>query len=146
MDVEAIVSTLATLAWLAAIVVVVIAVVRAARGQAFRGATGIVLGIVLFAVVATVVAAGLVFIQPEERGVVISAIAPQGYRTQALQPGLHWIIPFFENVVPYSIAKQTYTMSIAQSEGQIQGDDSVSARTSDGQVVLIKSPAPAARP
>lgn len=137
MDVEAIVRTLATLAWIAAIVIVVIAIVRAARGQAFRGASSIVIGIVLFAILATLVAAGLVFMQPEERGVVISAIAPKGYREEALEPGLHWIIPFFEGVVPYSIAKQTYTMSIATTEGQLQGDDSISARTSDGQVVLI---------
>ena len=106
MDVEAIVSTLATLAWIAAIAVVAITVVRAARGQAFRGATGIIIGIVVFAILATIVAAGLVFIQPEERGVVISAIAPEGYRTQALPPGLHWIIPFFENVVPFISCKR----------------------------------------
>jgi regulator of protease activity HflC (stomatin/prohibitin superfamily) len=55
----------------------------------------------------------------------------------ALQPGLRWIIPFAENVVIYPISKQTYTMSIAPQEGQIQGDDSVAARTSDGQEVFI---------
>ena len=37
----------------------------------------------------------------------------------------------------YPISQSTYTMSIAPLEGQIQGDDSVAARTSDGQEVLI---------
>jgi len=64
-------------------------------------------------------------------------LSSTGYREQALQPGLRWIIPYFENVVTYKISKQTYTMSIAPAEGQIQGDDSVAARTADGQQVLL---------
>jgi len=92
---------------------------------------------VVAAIVLTAVSAGLVFIQPEERGVVISAVAPEGYRSDALQPGLHWIIPFAENVIRYPISRQTYTMSIAPLEGQVQGDDSVDTRTSDGQQVKI---------
>jgi regulator of protease activity HflC (stomatin/prohibitin superfamily) len=72
----------------------------------------------------TTVSAGLVFIQPDERGVVISAVAPKGYREQALEPGLHWIIPFLENLITYPNHKQTYTMSISPQEGAIQGDDS----------------------
>jgi regulator of protease activity HflC (stomatin/prohibitin superfamily) len=42
-------------------------------------------------------------------------------------------------VKTYPISRQTYTMSIAPSEGQIQGDDSIAARTADGQEVLIDS-------
>ena len=68
---------------------------------------------------------------------VISAIDPKGYREQALEPGLHWVIPFAESVVTYPISRQTYTMSIMPSEGQLQGDDSIEARTSDGQKVLV---------
>jgi regulator of protease activity HflC (stomatin/prohibitin superfamily) len=37
----------------------------------------------------------------------------------------------------YPIAHQTYTMSVAPLEGQMAGDDSVAARTSDGQEVLL---------
>ncbi|MCI0518787.1 MAG: prohibitin family protein, partial [Chloroflexi bacterium] len=88
------------------------------------------------ALVLSSVSAGLVFISPQERGVVISAVAP-GYRTEALQPGLRWIIPFVENVIAYPISKQTYTMSISPLEGQIQGDDSITARTSDGQELFL---------
>jgi regulator of protease activity HflC (stomatin/prohibitin superfamily) len=50
---------------------------------------------------------------------------------------LHWIIPFVESVQKYSIARQTYTMSSAGSEGQVQGDDAIQARTKDGQQIFI---------
>jgi len=86
---------------------------------------------------ATSLGAGLVFINPEERGVVISALSPGGYRTQALQPGLRWIVPYLESVRRYSISRLTYTMSISPGEGQVRGDDSILARTIDGQEVTI---------
>jgi regulator of protease activity HflC (stomatin/prohibitin superfamily) len=116
---------------------VVLTVVRAARGYKVRSLSIGILVAAILAVVLTSVSAGLVFIQPEERGVVISALAPDGYRDEPLQPGLNWIIPYFESVVRYPISKQTYTMSIAPSEGQIQGDDSVASRTSDGQEIFM---------
>jgi regulator of protease activity HflC (stomatin/prohibitin superfamily) len=138
MNVAEVLRAVATLSWLVALAVIVIAVLRASRGVAgVKGSGALVAGAVALAAVLTTVSAGLVFIQPEERGVVISAIAPKGYREQALQPGLRWVIPFAENVVIYPISRQTYTMSIAPLEGAVAGDDSVEARTSDGQEVLI---------
>ena len=128
---------LATLSWLLVVGVIVLAVVRATRAKPMKGAVSIVIGAVIFSLVLTTVSAGLVFIQPDERGVVISAVAPKGYRDQTLQPGLRWVIPFAENVRLYSISRQTYTMSVAPSEGQVQGDDSIRARTKDGQEVNV---------
>ncbi len=128
---------MATLSWVVALVVVALAILRATRGQSFRAAAGLVIGVVVAALLLTTVSAGLVFIRPEERGVVLSAFAPLGYREQALQPGLRWVIPFAESVVIYPISRQTYTMSIAPSEGQIGGDDSVEARTADGQIIRV---------
>ena len=81
--------------------------------------------------------AGLVFIQPQERGVVISALSGTGYRPQALGPGLHWFVPYAESVTRYAISNQTYTMVAKSAEGKVQGDDSVSARTADGQQVYF---------
>jgi regulator of protease activity HflC (stomatin/prohibitin superfamily) len=101
-----------------------------------RSGNTIVIGVVVFALVLNILAAGLVFIQPSERGVVVT-IAEGGIRDTALAPGLNWVVPYAESVVPYSISRTTYTMSIAPSEGQIIGDDSVEARTSDGQIVLV---------
>ncbi len=50
---------------------------------------------------------------------------------------MHWIVPFFESVVTYPISQQNYTMSIAPNEGAIQGDDSITARTADGQEIFV---------
>lgn len=137
MNVANIVKVAASVCWLIFLGVIVIAVVRSSRGRPIKGLTTAILVLGAVALVLSAASAGLVFIQPEERGVVISAVSSQGYRDQALGPGLHWIIPFFENVITYPISKQTYTMSIAASEGQVQGDDSITARTADGQEIFV---------
>ena len=137
MNVASFVRLAASIAWLAFIGVIVIAVVRASRGRPVRALTTVIIVLGIGALLLSIAGAGLVFIQPEDRGVVISAVSPQGYRSEALGPGLHWIIPFFENVIVYPISKQNYTMSIVPTEGQILGDDSITARTSDGQEIFV---------
>jgi len=79
----------------------------------------------------------LIFVQPQEVGVVISVTSPGGIRAQPLRPGLHWLIPFLERGVRYPTYWQTYTMSNAPDEGAMLGDDSIRARTSDGQEVRM---------
>ena len=128
---------IATLAWLAFVGILVLAIVRAGRNRPIKNATVTIIVTAVVAILFTFVAAGTVFIEPQERGVVISALSPQGYRTQALEPGLRWIIPFAERVELYPISRQTYTMSIAPIEGQVSGDDSIAARTSDGQEIYV---------
>lgn len=137
MNVADVLGALSTVAWMGVLALVALLVARAGRGKPVKSGGAMVLALIVAAVALTVVSAGLVFIQPEERGVVISAIDPRGYREQALQPGLRWVVPFFETVVTYPISRQTYTMSIAPSEGAITGDDSVTARTADGQELFI---------
>ena len=128
---------LATISWFILVGVIALAVVRATRGKPLKGATSMVILIIIVALVLSVVSAGMVFIQPDQRGVVISAIQAKGYRDIALLPGLRWVIPFAENVKVYSISRQTYTMSVATTEGDAVGDDSIRARTKDGQEVYI---------
>ena len=137
MNIANLLQGVASLAWAALIIFIVIAVIRASRNSPLKNVGSIAVVLAVVAILITSVSAGLVFIQPEERGVVISAFSPKGYREVALQPGLRWIIPFAENVVLYPISKQTYTMSIATSEGAIQGDDSITARTLDGQEIYV---------
>jgi prohibitin 1 len=137
MNIGNLLSGIAVLAWLGAGAVLLLTLTRAARGQALRNGGVIILATVLIAILATSISAGLVFIQPEERGVVISALQAGGVRQAALGPGLHWILPFAEYVIRYPISKQTYTMSIAPTEGQRVGDDSVAARTADGQEIFV---------
>jgi regulator of protease activity HflC (stomatin/prohibitin superfamily) len=137
MNVSIVLQGLVSLLWIVVIGLIVLAVVRAARGLKVGAISTVILVLAVAAVLLTTLSAGLVFIQPEERGVVISAVAPKGYREEALQPGLRWIIPFLENVIPYKISRQTYTMSRVPREGQVEGDDSIVARTADGQEVSV---------
>ena len=137
MDIANVIQGIASLAWLAALGALGFVVFNAARGRRFGGGAVLVLGAVVAAVLLTTVAAGLVFIEPEERGVVISALAPGGYRQEALEPGLKWIIPFAERVQVYQISQQTYTMSSVGTEGQVAGDDAIQARTKDGQQIFV---------
>jgi len=137
MNIGSILQALGTFAGLGFIGLLVLIVARASRQQSTKSLTPVTITLLVIAILFTTVGSGLVFLQANEYGVVISAFQPQGYRTQALGPGLHWIIPFVESVQKYSIARQTYTMSSATSEGQVQGDDSIQARTKDGQQIFI---------
>lgn len=137
MELVSILRLLSVLAWGVVIAVIAFVAVRSARtrGGVANGVLLIVISVVA-ALVLSVLSAGLVFIQPSERGVVISA-TQGGIRDEALQPGLHWIVPFAENVIPYPISRQTYTMSVIPEESDVVRDDAVEARTSDGQVVHV---------
>ncbi|HET7142423.1 MAG TPA: prohibitin family protein [Anaerolineales bacterium] len=137
MNISTLLQGLASFAWIGFIGVLVMIFVRTSRNQPVKGLSSLVIVLLVAALLLTSVGAGLVFLQANEYGVVISAFAPNGYREVALTPGLHWIIPFIESVQKYSIARQTYTMSSTASEGQTQGDDSIQARTKDGQQIFI---------
>jgi len=137
MQITILVSALAAFSWLVVIAFLALIVMRARQGKKTRGAVTGILVAVVAAVIINTISAGLVFIQPQDRGVVISAVEPLGYRKEVLQPGLRWVIPYAESVKTYTISKVTYTMSIAHTEGEIQGDDSIAARTADGQEVYI---------
>jgi regulator of protease activity HflC (stomatin/prohibitin superfamily) len=137
MNISALLQGIASLAWLGFIGVLVMIVIRASRNQPAKGLSSVLIILLVAAILLTTLGAGLVFLQADEYGVVISAFSPKGYREEALGPGLHWIIPFVESVQKYSIARQTYTMSSTTSEGSVQGDDSIQARTKDGQQVFI---------
>jgi regulator of protease activity HflC (stomatin/prohibitin superfamily) len=137
MNIGSLLSGIASLAWLAALGALGFLVFNAARGRKFGGNATLVIGAVVVALLVTTAAAGLVFIEPDQRGVVISALQPGGYRTQSLPPGLHWIIPFAERVQTYTISNDTYTMSGTPTSGTEGSEDSVRARTKDGQEVFI---------
>ena len=137
MSIAGVFQGIAVVAWLAFIVLLGMILVRGGRGQPVKGFTTLLIVLLVAAILLTSVGAGLVFLQADQYAIVVSAFQPNGYRAQALGPGLHWIIPFFENVRIYSIARQSYTMSIAPSEGPRPGDDSIEARTKDGQQVRV---------
>jgi regulator of protease activity HflC (stomatin/prohibitin superfamily) len=51
---------------------------------------------------------------PTERGVLISALEPSGYRQTPLPPGRSFVWPFAEHAVLYPIDKKTYSTSSTQ--------------------------------
>lgn len=137
MNIASVFQGLATIAWIAFIGILVLVVTRASRQQPTRGLSTAVIALAVMALIMSAAGLGMVFLQADQYGVVISAFQPNGYRAQPLGPGLHLIIPGVESVQVYSIARQTYTMATSASEGQVAGDDSIEARTKDGQQVYI---------
>jgi regulator of protease activity HflC (stomatin/prohibitin superfamily) len=136
MNIVDVIRTVAGFAWIAAIGLGVLALVRTGRNQNAKGIGSTALMVLIIAAVLTTLGAGLVYVESNERGVV-KTVRAGGVRPEALDPGLHWIIPVVEQVVTYSISNQNYTMSAATNEGQVQGDDSIRARTKDGQEVIL---------
>ncbi len=92
----------------------------------------IILAVIACTLVTALVKSGFIVLSPDERGVVVSAIEPKGYRSESLGPGSHWVIPFVEYVHIYSTAPQTYVMA-----ADTIGDDSIMAQTKDGRYVAI---------
>jgi regulator of protease activity HflC (stomatin/prohibitin superfamily) len=137
MNVANIVQVLAGLSWVLVIGAVVLLGAAIARRTGVARVVPLLIGAVVLALALNLTAAGIVFVEPQDRAVVISALQPQGYRAQPLQPGLQWLVPFFENAKTYTISRQTYTMSGSTNEGALEGNDSIEARTKDGQQVNI---------
>jgi regulator of protease activity HflC (stomatin/prohibitin superfamily) len=126
---------LAVLAWVSVIVAAGWLVFGAARGgrQVARPAAWLAAGALGAALLSTLTA-GLVFIEPTERGVLITALRANAVGAQPLAPGLHWIVPVAERVEVYSIATTNYTLHfdpVGDQPGPIR------ARTNDGQEVFM---------
>lgn len=70
-----------------------------------------------------------------ERAVLFSLFG--GTQTRQLGEGTHFVMPLVQSAVYYDVRTQTYTMSATSWEGEVKGDDSLSALTSDGQEVKV---------
>jgi regulator of protease activity HflC (stomatin/prohibitin superfamily) len=98
-----------------------------------------VLILLALAIGITLIYRSVIFVEPQQVGVVISLVAPDGYRDRPLRSGLRFLVPLAEEVKRYPIYWQTYTMASKPTEGQKPGDDSILARTADGQEVSLDS-------
>jgi regulator of protease activity HflC (stomatin/prohibitin superfamily) len=142
--IDQLLNILAVIAWLWFVLVVLLILVRGYQAGGVRTAVKsflswrILLALAI-ALILSLLSASLVFVEPQEVGVVVSVISPNGYREEPLRSGLHVIVPLAEKVVRYPIYWQTYTMSTEPFEGTNQGNDSIAARTSDGQSVYLDS-------
>jgi prohibitin 2 len=130
------------IAWIILGLYVILYFIRNFQLFGFREAVNKLLSFRLLAIVVVLIAISLlnislVFVEPQESGVVVSLVEPDGYRQDPFRSGLHWIVPLMERVVRYPMYWQTYTMSGEPSEGSKIGNDSISSRTSDGQEVFL---------
>ncbi|MEI6181023.1 MAG: prohibitin family protein [Chloroflexales bacterium] len=128
--------------WLALAIIVISTLLRKVRSDGLGGALGAIFRgrnalYFLLAITLTVVGRSLVFVQPQEVGVVVSLISPNGYHDRPLRSGLHWLPPLLEEAHIYPIFWQTYTMSHTPTEGSRTGNDAIIARSADGQEVSI---------
>ena len=137
MNISTLLQGVATFAWLGFIALIVVIFARSSRQQPTKGLGTIAIVLIVAAVLLTTAGAGLVFVEPDELGVVVTVLGQGGIRPNPLESGLHWIVPFAERVEKFPKVNQTYTMSGATNEGDIQGDDSIQVRTKDGQQVYI---------
>ncbi len=133
---------LTIIAWIILGLYVILYFIRNYQLFGFKGAVDKLLSFRLLAIVIVLIAISLlnislVFVEPQESGVVVSLVEPDGYRAEPFRSGLHWIVPLMERVVRYPMYWQTYTMSGEPSEGSKIGNDSISSRTSDGQEVFL---------
>ncbi len=142
MNLDSLLDVIATITW--GIVIVVIGYRfwrnwrRASLGVAFNRSLGFVsLGLLAIAIVVTFISAAVIFIEPQRRGVVVSSLWAGGVQPDAREPGISLIVPLAEDVYQYPIFWQTYTMSSSPLEGEQVGDDSIIARTNDGQEVRL---------
>jgi regulator of protease activity HflC (stomatin/prohibitin superfamily) len=142
--IDQLLNLVAVIAWVWFVLVVLLLLMRGYQSGGVQGAVKsflswrILLALTI-AVLLSLLSATLVFIEPQEVGVVVSVISPNGYREEPLRSGLHIIVPLAERVVRYPIYWQTYTMSTEPYEGSKVGNDSVAARSSDGQLVYLDS-------
>ena len=111
-------------------VVVSVSQGRPARSGVTLAVIGLVGGILL-----SIVSQGILVVQPTEVAVVFNVLS--GDLEEPRGPGTHIIIPVIQEVTIYPTLQQQYTVSGVASEGQVQGNDAVRGRSTDGQEVFL---------
>lgn len=141
-NIDVLLAIIARLSWAFFFIYVIVLTVRAIIVHGFLRAgvellTFRVLVPLLIPIALSLLSMSVVFVHPQQTAVIVSVLSPGGARPEAIRAGLHIIVPFLEYEAIYPISWQTYTMSVRVGEGDTLGDDSISARTSDGQEVLL---------
>lgn len=145
LNLDTVLSFLARASWALFIVYVIIVLIRLIiRKGLVRAAVELVsfriLLPLLVPIAVSLLSLAILFVPPQETAVIVSVVSPGGVRPEALRSGLHIIVPLLEYEAIYPISWQTYTMSSNPRESSAMGsmgNDSISARTSDGQEVLL---------
>lgn len=134
MDIGGILGTLGLVGFVLFLVGAALAVASSSQGRSARG--GVLLAVVglVVGVIFSVIGQGIVFVEPTEVAVVVNTLS--GDVGTPLTGGTHVVLPIVQRVAAqYPVTQQEYTMSATANEGAQAGDDSVEARTKDGQTV-----------
>jgi len=86
-------------------------------------------------VVAFFVFRPFVIVPPGNRAAIFSLTS--GVWEEQLDEGFHLLLPIVQTPFAYDVRTQTYSMSRVHWEGEVRGDDSLSALTADGQTVSV---------
>lgn len=136
MAVKAVLNILLTIAVFGIFAGVGLAIFNTSRGQKAQPGVLIAVAATVLVVIGMPLNAGLVLVEPFERGVVFRQIG--GGETDLLEPlsaGLQWVVPFVDQVTIYDISRQSVTM--AGDGGESGGRGAVNAISSDGQIVRV---------
>jgi regulator of protease activity HflC (stomatin/prohibitin superfamily) len=136
MDFGSILGTLGLLGFVVFIAGAALAVAAASQNRSARGGVGLaVIGLVV-GVLFSILGQGIIFVEPTQVAVVVNTLS--GDVSQPLGGGTHVVFPVVQRVAAfYPVTQQEYTMSATPNEGAISGDDSVEARTNDGQTINL---------
>lgn len=95
----------------------------------------IILALLIVAFVLVFLFRVYIIIDPGEKAVIFNKAT--GNLRITPNEGFYFLVPLVEQATVYDMKARTYTMSIAQLEGEVRGDDSLQALTADGQTVLL---------
>jgi len=111
-------------------------VVSASQGRPVRGGISLAVVGIIVGLVFSLVSQGILIVEPTQVAVIVNTLSGT-LETPARGAGTSVVIPVAQQYYMYPITQQTYTMSGRDSEGQQRGNDSVAARTVDGQEVAL---------
>lgn len=101
-----------------------------------RSVVPLITATVLIIALLVVFSASFVNIRPGYVGVLFDAQAHQ-VTAGFLQPGFGFKVPLIQIVQEYPVGTQVLTMIAKETEGRVQGDDSVKAQSIEGQDIFI---------
>jgi len=95
----------------------------------------LVLPIIILLGALILLSSSVIIVGAGERGAVFDTF--RGVLEDSLSEGFHVLVPFVQKGYRFDVRTQTYTLSGAPNEGQVQGNDTVEAHSRDGQSVKV---------
>lgn len=133
--ISAIVGTLALLGFVIFLGGAALAVMSASQGRSARRGVTLALAGLVVGVLLSLVSQGILIVEPTQIGVIVNTLT--GDLEEPRRPGTSIVVPVVQTYYVYPINQQQYTMAGQEFEGQTRGNDSVQARSVDGQEVAL---------